>query len=561
LKFGYWVAATALVVIAGGIWAFLQFYPREAALPPPRFVPVTTSGGQSPSLSLDGNWVAYQWRGEKGDNWDIYVKEVAGTGFNRLTTDSADDRNPAWSPDGRQIAFLRRSGDRWVLYLISPLGGGERKVAEVGGGPLSWSPDGKNIAFTDRKSPEDPWSIWSLSLETMEKKQVTAPDVSYDGDERPAFSPDGRYLAFIRRLELGRPALYVMHLPRGELKLVTDFNSPMSPCWTANSREIVFNSLSGTGEGALWRVFVEGGEPRRIPTRGERVTQPTISRDRLAYTNYTGNSDIWRLELTGQGAIRSPSKPLFSWSSGEFDQCISPDGSKIAFASTSSGGTEIWVCSAEGTKPMKLTEMKAGITGSPNWSPDGKWIAFDSTKSGNSDIYVVSAEGGPIRPITTDPTAEAVPRWSRDGRWIYFGSNRSRSWQIWKMPSDGGKAIQITTNGGVAARESVDGYVYYHDYWNQRKGLWRVQVSGGPETLVLDKEISPLQWELTDRGIYFIEGNTISLYDFATRRARSLASDPGFGTDDGLSVSPDGKWLLYSGGILTTDIMMIDNFR
>jgi Tol biopolymer transport system component len=66
---------------------------------------------------------------------------------------------------------------------------------------------------------------------------------------------------------------------------------------------------------------------------------------------------------------------------------------------------------------------------------------------------------------------------------------------------------------------------------------------------------------LTDRGIYFIEGNTISLYDFATRRARSLASDPRFGTDDGLSVSPDGKWLLYAGGINTSDIMMIDNFR
>ena len=98
---------------------------------------------------------------------------------------------------------------------------------------------------------------------------------------------------------------------------------------------------------------------------------------------------------------------------------------------------------------MKLTDMKAGSAGSPNWSPDGKWIAFDSTKSGNNDIYVVSAEGGPVRRITTDPTEEAVPRFSRDGRWIYFGSNRSGSWQIWKMPSEGGKAIQITRDGGM----------------------------------------------------------------------------------------------------------------
>ena len=187
--------------------------------------------------------------------------------------------------------------------------------------------------------------------------------------------------------------------------------------------------------------------------------------------------------------MKPPSKPLFSWSSSEYDQRISPDGSRIVFASDSSGSQEIWVCNADGTKPMKLTDMKAGSTGSPSWSPDGKNIAFDSTKSGNSDIYVVSAEGGPVRRITTDPTEDAVPRWSRDGRWIYFGSNRSGSWQIWKMPSEGGKAIQITKDGGMAARESVDGYVYYHDYWTQRKGLWRVPVSGGPETLVLDRQI------------------------------------------------------------------------
>ena len=234
--------------------------------------------------------------------------------------------------------------------------------------------------------------------------------------------------------------------------------------------------------------------------------------------------------------------------------------------SDSTGSNEIWVCNADGTKPMKLTDMKAGSTGSPSWSPDGKNIAFDSTKLGRSDIYVVSAEEGPARRITTDPKDNAVPRWSRDGRWIYFGSNRSGSWQIWKVPPDGGKGVQITKDGGMSARESADGqFVYYYGYYQlQKRGIWRVPVSGGPETLILDRKISPLWWDLTDRGIYFIEGNTISLYDSATRRARSLApvhSDPRFEPDGFLSVSPDDKWLLYTGGIRTSDIMMIDNFR
>ena len=325
----------------------------------------------------------------------------------------------------------------------------------------------------------------------------------------PAFSPDGRYLAFVRISEATRSALYVMPLPRGEPRLVTDYNSPGQSCWTADSREIVFTSGSATGETALWRISVDGGEPRRVPTRGEIVSSPTVSRNRLAYVKSTGNLDIWRLELTGKEAMKPPSKPLFSWSSNEQDQRISPDGSRIAFVSDSSGSCEIWVCNADGTKPMKLTDMKAGSTGSPNWSPDGKNIAFDSTKSGNSDIYVVSAEGGPVRRITTDATEDAVPRWSRDGRWIYFGSNRSGSWQIWKMPSDGGKAIQITKDGGMAARESADGYVYYCDYYELRgRVCGECRYRAARRRSYWTGRLVLMTWDLTDRGIYFIDDSS-----------------------------------------------------
>jgi eukaryotic-like serine/threonine-protein kinase len=570
----YWLAAAALVVIGGGIWMFFRFLPREAALPPPRIVPVTTSVGAKglPTLSPDGNWIAFQWKGENQDNWDIYVKELDGPGFNRLTTDPAIDCCPAWSPDGRQIAFKRVSGDRSIIFLISPLGGGERKLAEVEGGRLSWSPDGKNIAFSGRKSLKDPPGIWFLSVETLEKRQMTEPKASNYGDDGPAFSPDGRYLAFVRLIDTVRSAIYVIDLPHGEPRIVTDRNTPLQSCWTADSREIVFSSHPFTGESALWRVSMDGREPGRVPTRGERVSQPNVSRNRLAYISGSGNLDIWRLELTDDRNGQPPSKPLFSWpSSIEGEVNISPDGSRIVFASGSSGYMEIWTCNADGTSPTKLTDMKAGSTGSPNWSPDGKNIAFDSTRSGNSDIYLVSAEGGPVRQITTDPSEDAVPRWSRDGRWIYFGSSRSGNWQIWKMPADVGNPIQITRDGGMAAYESSDGqFIYYACYYNdQKRGIWRVPAAGGSETIVLDRNIRPLKWNLNDRGIYFIDllaepVATINFYDFATRSIDSLSPvrvDSGFVAPDGLSVSPDGKWLLYSGGIFTSDIMLIDNFR
>jgi eukaryotic-like serine/threonine-protein kinase len=573
LKPLFWMAVAALVVVAAGIGGFLIFVPREPALLPPKIAPATTSGGEknSPSLSHDGSWVAFQWNGEKQDNFDIYVQEVGGLGINRLTSDSADDAFPVWSPDDRQIAFARLSGDLYTLYLISPLGGGERKVAEVGIGQLSWSPDGKTMAYVDRKSPKDPWSIWSISLGTLEKKQITVPDAGCDGDMYPAFSPDGRYLAFARRFEAARSALYLIRLSDGEPKLVTDQGSPTQSCWTADSRELVFNTYGRTGENALWRISLGGGEPRRIPARGEVLAQPTVGWNRLGYISTTDVTDIWRLELSGQAAMKPPSKPLISWSSWDLSPRISPEGRRIAFASSRSGSVEIWKRNADGTGPLKLTDMKGGSAGRPSWSPDGRWIAFDSDRTGNSDIYVVGAEGAPLRQLTADPAKEVAPRWSRDGRWIYFGSNRSGNYQIWRMPSDGGNATQITREGGLTALESADGqFVYFYGYYFfQRKGIWRVPASGGPEILALDKEIYTFHWDLTKQGIYFIDQSTkpvatVCFYDFATGLVRSLAPvhyDPGFRLEDGLSVSPDGKWLLYCGGVCASDVVMIDNFR
>jgi hypothetical protein len=112
--------------------------------------------------------------------------------------------------------------------------------------------------------------------------------------------------------------------------------------------------------------------------------------------------------------------------------------------------------------------------------------------------------------------------------------------------------------------------VYYGGWYDpQIKGIWRVSPSGGQETLVVERDID-LFFDLTDRGIYFIDWKAkptanICFYDFAAKRISILAPvhrDPQFdGGGEGVSVSPDGKWLAYDGGIVTSDIRMIDNFR
>src|SRR5262249_40210312 len=143
--------------------------------------------------------------GEKEDNSDIYVKLLGAETPLRLTTDPAPDVNPAWSPDGRQIAFLRQSAKNGGVYLIPALGGAQRKMAQgfpyhpiTIGNTMNYAPDGKSLVAPDKLSQEEPFSIFSISIENGEKVKLTSPPAGSVGDFYPAFSPDQKMLAFVR---------------------------------------------------------------------------------------------------------------------------------------------------------------------------------------------------------------------------------------------------------------------------------------------------------------------------------------------------------------------------
>jgi len=184
----------------------------------------------------------------------------------------------------------------------------------------------------------------------------------------------------------------------------------------------------------------------------------------------------------------------------------------------------------------------------------------------------VDAEGGPPRRISTDPKQiDFCPSWSRDSHWIYFGSGRNHGPQIWRMPSGGGAAKQITRDGGMYAREAEDGMLYYTKVPEDGAGLWSVPREGGPEVKVL-AEPHTGRWALNKKGIYFVDFHgpagspkPVKFFSFGTRQTTQIGTveagvNLGFGT--GLTVSPDGRWLLYSKlEREEADLMLVDNFR
>ena len=332
------------------------------------------------------------------------------------------------------------------LYLIPALGGQERKLAETRvpfnywlGSCLNWSPDGRWLAVCDSDDLSiEPLSVFLLSVDTGEMRRLTSP--TEGRDVSPAFSPDGRTLAFARYGSGVTSDLYLLDLdedltPKGEPRRRTFTEATTtSPVFTPDGRDIVFSS-GPFGNPSLWRVPVSGSaSPERLPF-GERGDYPGISRQgNLVYTTREIDLDIWRvnLPLTDGAAVK-----LISSSRLENAAQYSPDGNSIAFVSNRSGSYEIWKCDSDGSNPVQLTSLGAPLTTRPRWAPDGKSIVFHSDAEGHFDVYVVNADGGAPRRLTSDPSRDGSPTWSRNGKWIYFCSNRTGDVQYFKMPASG----------------------------------------------------------------------------------------------------------------------------
>jgi DNA-binding winged helix-turn-helix (wHTH) protein len=167
--------ALFVLILVGAVWLYFHRPASKAAvLPPMKLSRFTSYPGKErdPAFSPDGKQIAFAWDGENRDNFDIYVQSIGGEKALRLTTDPRNDLSPVWSPDGRYIAFARVSEGNCGFYLVASLGGHERKLADVYsteyrvGKPLDWSPDGKFLAVTAQKSAEEHPGLFSLSVES-----------------------------------------------------------------------------------------------------------------------------------------------------------------------------------------------------------------------------------------------------------------------------------------------------------------------------------------------------------------------------------------------------------
>ena len=302
---------------------------------------------QAPAWSPDGRRIAYLSR--RDDTKDLHVVNADGSGERRLTRDATNTATPAWSPDARTLAFESARDGTTGVYAVNADGSGQRRLARDGRAP-AWSPDGRTIAFFSGSK------LYLMNADGSEHLALTKPGT---GAWRPsrAWSPDGRKLAFLGVGDCG---------------------------------QFCFNLYVVNSNGSGLRNLTSKLAPR--------------------------NSD------------RGPA----------FDLTWSPDGRKLAFVRHGTAfGKPIYVVNADGSGLRNLTPRPQGANTRPAWSPNGRKLAFVSDRDGNSEVYVMNADGSGQRNLTRKPAYDADPAWSPDGRKLAFVSNRDGRYQVYVMNADG----------------------------------------------------------------------------------------------------------------------------
>jgi Tol biopolymer transport system component len=220
---------------------------------------------------------------------------------------------------------------------------------------------------------------------------------------------------------------------------------------------------------------------------------------------------------------------------------------------------------AEGANPVRLTEFNGPMSGAPQWCSDGRRVAFDARGSGTSAIYIVDIDERQPRRLSSANTQNSLPTWSPDCRWILASDGRR---SLYKLPVAGGPAELFTKQQSYFAQMSGDNVIFNV---KEPKGvaLWSKGLSGGLESALPGMPLLDYAeaWAVAPGGVYYTTTTNgaaaLEFYDFvkrATRRIAPLPKTPSPGGGLGLSVSHDGRWLLYTqAGEAQSDIMIMDN--
>lgn len=526
-----------------------------------RFVPVVSGplNEADPALSPDGRRLAYVERDFATGRASLVVRDLVDGQTMRVSDADSIDRAPAWSPDGRRLAFARLTPASCDLFVSMLDGSLPSRAAGCGNHDepqVAWTLDGRALLLSQASGDHamQGWRLARLDLSSGALAPVTRPPAHTLGDHTPAVSPDGRSVAFIRRVSAGIADIFVAALDgSGERRITAEQADITGVDWTQDGRTLIYSSDRAGGY-ALFRVPVAGGPSELIAGGAARLKHPVVSRasDRVIYENWLYEINVWRVSLTGSDDdAETDAAPVIRTSElWNLQPQVSPDGTRLAYVSTQSGDHELWIADRDGRHARQLTRQ--GWVKMPRWSPDGSRIAYLARADRQVDAFAIEVAGGDTIRLTRTPAAEAAPAWSHDGRAVFVGAaDGDGAWRVSRIEAAAPTRAQVVVDGGVAAQASPDGrWIYYSRA--DRAGLWRQPLDGGGAPALVIDSLPPGSagsWLVTPHGLFVIasaaSGIELRRVELDGGRMTRVAALPDIAWP-GFSLSPDGAHVYYA---------------
>jgi imidazolonepropionase-like amidohydrolase/Tol biopolymer transport system component len=440
-----------------------------------------------PRFSPNGKYISFTSDKEGADN--IWVMNADGSGKRSITKENFRLLNNAvWTPDNQYLIARKHftgtrslgAGEMWMYHVSGGTEGiqlTKRKNDQQDAGEPNVSADGKYVYFSEDATPgpffqynKDPngeiYNIRQLNRENGEVKTVAD---GQGGAFRPQISPDGKYLAFVKRVRL-KSVLFLQDQSTGEeWPLYDDLSHDQQEAWaifgvypnfawTPDAKNIIFYA-----KGKIRQLNIETHQASEIPFEVNATQQI---------------SEALHFE-----------QPVFK---DEFDVKMirqlttSPDGKKVAF----NAAGYIYVKDLPNGNPERLTKG-IDFEFEPEFSPDGKSVIYVSWNDENKgSINKIELKNGKVVKLTSDKGYYYSPGFSNKGDKIVYrkgegndvlGYAFGKNTGIFVIPANGGKASLISEKGIRPQFNSNDSRIYFQSSEGDKKAFKSVDLNGGTE--------------------------------------------------------------------------------
>ena len=494
-----------------------------------------------PTWSPDGSLLAFS--SNRSGNFEIYVRRIEGGQEVNITNDPGQDIQPAFSPDGTSIAFVSTRSSRTGLIKTAPpsgfeyrtsggdiwvapaLGGPARRLAQDGNFP-AWSLDGKKIAYVsgaeDHRSilevadeggaphtvlsgGDSKWEIIKLQysrqggwfiFETWDQRLLLMPTSGGTPQEilrgaSPVWDPSGKHLYYATQERMGGTRIQsvvfnesngrILGAPRS-LGVMTGVLGDLAI--SLNGRELVVTERQESLNLTRLPLATGGGAPAGSEEQlnpGEvRDHYPSFSPDgrRIAFgDNRLRNEEVWILDLATRhrNRLRLPQADL-----GVNIPFWSPDGRQLSVTRFQPDGSgSLWIAAVDGSTAEQVVAPKPGLRGAP-FSPDGRDLLYIYNKDGFLQLFRMDVASRQEHQLTFSASDKYDPIWSPDGQWYVYSSNQGGYVQIWRSATAGGEEQRLTTGNDRIRHVSFspDGrWIYLQP---NHLNIYRMPAGGGP---------------------------------------------------------------------------------